>query len=96
MAISVFDLFTVGIGPSSSHTVGPMRAAHAFVAALAKRGGLASVSGLKVDLYGSLAVVSGGFTFPYGHAVLWSGNPAPETRPIGSWASCTGYALRLR
>ena len=34
------------------------------------------------NLYGSLSVVSGGFTFPYGHAVLWSGNPAPETRPI--------------
>ena len=60
MAISVFDLFTVGIGPSSSHTVGPMRAAHAFVAALAKRGGLASVSGLKVDLYGSLAATGRG------------------------------------
>ncbi len=60
MAISVFDLFTVGIGPSSSHTVGPMRAAHAFVAALAKHGGLSSVSGLKVDLYGSLAATGRG------------------------------------
>ena len=35
MAISVFDLFTIGIGPSSSHTVGPMRAARSFAEALA-------------------------------------------------------------
>ena len=38
MAISVFDLFKIGIGPSSSHTVGPMRAANAFVELLAQRG----------------------------------------------------------
>jgi L-serine dehydratase len=40
MAVSVFDLFKIGIGPSSSHTVGPMRAAHAFVARLADAGSL--------------------------------------------------------
>ena len=60
MAISVFDLFTVGIGPSSSHTVGPMRAAHSFVAALEHRGELAKVAGLRVDLYGSLAATGRG------------------------------------
>ena len=38
MAISVFDLFSIGIGPSSSHTVGPMRAARMFAAAIAERG----------------------------------------------------------
>ena len=60
MAISVFDLFTVGIGPSSSHTVGPMRAAHSFVAALEHRGELAEVTDLRIDLYGSLAATGKG------------------------------------
>ena len=60
MAISVFDLFTVGIGPSSSHTVGPMRAARAFAAGLAKRDLLRSVASLRVDLYGSLAATGRG------------------------------------
>ncbi|MCG2623324.1 L-serine ammonia-lyase [Arthrobacter sp. I2-34] len=60
MAISVFDLFSVGIGPSSSHTVGPMRAAHHFAARLARTGVLQSVDGLQVDLYGSLAATGHG------------------------------------
>ncbi len=44
MTVSVFDLFTVGIGPSISHTVGPMRAAGKFVAALSDQGVLPQVS----------------------------------------------------
>lgn len=65
MAVSVFDLFTVGIGPSSSHTVGPMRAARAFASALVKRGVARSVADLRVDLYGSLAATGQGHgTFP--------------------------------
>lgn len=52
--ISVFDLFSVGIGPSSSHTVGPMRAAAAFVAKLAETDQLANVTHVKVELFGSL------------------------------------------
>jgi L-serine dehydratase len=47
-------MFTIGIGPSSSHTVGPMRAARQFVEALASTGGLTSVESLKVELFGSL------------------------------------------
>lgn len=43
MAISVLDLFKIGIGPSSSHTVGPMRAAHDFAQGLAGRGLLPAV-----------------------------------------------------
>ncbi|MBF4994445.1 L-serine ammonia-lyase [Arthrobacter gandavensis] len=65
MAVGVFDLFTVGIGPSSSHTVGPMRAGAAFAAELADAGVLGSVAGLRVDLYGSLAATGRGHgTFP--------------------------------
>ncbi|MGN8049239.1 L-serine ammonia-lyase [Curtobacterium sp. 22159] len=51
MPVSVFDLFSIGIGPSSSHTVGPMRAGAAFAARLAG----APVAAVSVDLYGSLA-----------------------------------------
>lgn len=60
MTISVFDLFTVGIGPSSSHTVGPMRAAARFVDGLRRAGRLSRVTGVRVDLYGSLAATGAG------------------------------------
>lgn len=52
--ISVFDMYKVGIGPSSSHTVGPMRAAYDFVQAVDKQVGLSKVSKVKVELFGSL------------------------------------------
>ena len=52
-AISVFDIFKIGIGPSSSHTVGPMKAARAFVTALGPS--VNEVAGVAVTLYGSLA-----------------------------------------
>jgi L-serine dehydratase len=55
MAISVFDLFKIGIGPSSSHTVGPMRAAALFVQGLREREQLAQVVRVEVRLYGSLS-----------------------------------------
>ena len=60
MAISVFDLFTIGIGPSSSHTVGPMRAARRFVLALQDTGNLERVTRIRVHLYGSLAATGRG------------------------------------
>ena len=52
--ISVFDLFSIGIGPSSSHTVGPMRASYAFVNALKQQGVLSSTERVEVECYGSL------------------------------------------
>ena len=60
MAISVFDLFKVGIGPSSSHTVGPMRAAHTFAQHLVSHAHLSRVASISVDLYGSLAATGKG------------------------------------
>ena len=60
MAISVFDLFKIGIRPSSSHTVGPMRAAGRFVSALAEDGLLDRVESLRVHLYGSLGATGKG------------------------------------
>jgi L-serine dehydratase len=58
MPLSVFDLFTVGIGPSSSHTVGPMRAGSSFITLLGDA--LGSVTDLRVDVYGSLAATGAG------------------------------------
>ena len=60
MAISVFDLFKVGIGPSSSHTVGPMRAARLFALALQREGLLAQTTIVKAELYGSLGATGKG------------------------------------
>ncbi|MBC3243963.1 L-serine ammonia-lyase [Pseudomonas lurida] len=60
MAISVFDLFKVGIGPSSSHTVGPMRAAATFVQALTDQQLLGKTQRVEVRLYGSLSATGVG------------------------------------
>jgi L-serine dehydratase len=60
MAVSVFDLFKIGIGPSSSHTVGPMRAARLFVLRLAHEGLLGRVAGVRAELYGSLGATGKG------------------------------------
>ena len=60
MAISVFDLFKIGIGPSSSHTVGPMRAARMFVERLAQAKRLTAVTRIECALYGSLGATGKG------------------------------------
>jgi L-serine dehydratase len=60
VTISAFDLFKVGIGPSSSHTVGPMRAASAFASRLRDEGRLARVAGVRCELFGSLGATGHG------------------------------------
>jgi L-serine dehydratase len=60
MPISAFDLFKIGIGPSSSHTVGPMRAARQFAQGLAAAGGLDRVSAVRIELFGSLGATGKG------------------------------------
>lgn len=60
MAVSVFDIFKIGIGPSSSHTVGPMRAARLFATRLQQRGQLGACARVQVRLYGSLAATGKG------------------------------------
>jgi len=60
MAVSVFDLFKIGIGPSSSHTVGPMRAARLFATRLRNDGLLASTARVSSQLYGSLGATGKG------------------------------------
>ncbi|HEY6493943.1 MAG TPA: L-serine ammonia-lyase [Trebonia sp.] len=64
MTLSAFDLYSVGIGPSSSHTVGPMRAAKAFADGLARTDRASAVDRVQVDLYGSLALTGRGHGTP--------------------------------
>ncbi|KAI1113190.1 L-serine ammonia-lyase [Nemania sp. NC0429] len=62
--ISTFDLFSIGIGPSSSHTVGPMRAGNIFVADLNEAGLLHKVHKIRIAIYGSLALTGEGHMTP--------------------------------
>ncbi|WP_042265967.1 L-serine ammonia-lyase [Paraburkholderia heleia] len=78
MAVSVFDLFKVGIGPSSSHTVGPMRAALMFAEGLERDGLLASAAAVKVELYGSLGATGKGHGTDRGVMLGLMGD-APDT-----------------
>jgi len=64
VAISVFDLFSIGIGPSSSHTVGPMRAARMFARRLRNEELLPSVASVRCELYGSLGATGHGHGTP--------------------------------
>ena len=60
MNISLFDLFSIGIGPSSSHTVGPMSAANEFLQLLASKNLFNNTERVKIELYGSLALTGKG------------------------------------
>ncbi len=60
MVVSVFELFSIGIGPSSSHTVGPMRAARQFTLGLYEEGKLDQVGSITIELFGSLAMTGHG------------------------------------
>ncbi|WP_319830006.1 L-serine ammonia-lyase [Psychrobacter sp. Marseille-P5312] len=60
MMISIFDLFKIGIGPSSSHTVGPMVAANLFLTSLIKQAELTTIQRIEIELYGSLAATGKG------------------------------------
>ncbi|NUR61574.1 MAG: L-serine ammonia-lyase [Catenulispora sp.] len=64
MAVSVFDLFSIGIGPSSSHTVGPMRAARMFVKRLDNEDLLPKVARVRAELFGSLGATGHGHGTP--------------------------------
>ncbi len=69
MTVSVFDLFSIGIGPSSSHTVGPMRAAGRFVAGLADADLLGRTTRVRAELFGSLGATGHGHGSD--NAVVW-------------------------
>jgi L-serine dehydratase len=76
--ISALDLFRIGIGPSSSHTVGPIRIAGRFLAGLAKRGQLGDVARFRVEMQGSLAFTGAGHRTPQAIMLGLMGF-APET-----------------
>jgi len=78
MSISIFDLFKIGIGPSSSHTVGPMNAARQFVVALEDDGQLDACTSLQAHLYGSLAATGAGHGSPKA-IILGLEGETPET-----------------
>ncbi|MFJ8229092.1 L-serine ammonia-lyase [Streptomyces sp. NPDC094448] len=78
MAISVFDLFSIGIGPSSSHTVGPMRAARMFARRLKNEGLLAHTAAVRAELYGSLGATGHGHGTPKAVLLGLEGN-SPRT-----------------
>ena len=60
MSVSLFQIFSIGIGPSSSHTVGPMRAAKRFIDDIDENGRLDEVANIRIELFGSLAMTGVG------------------------------------
>nr|WP_311529582.1 L-serine ammonia-lyase [uncultured Ralstonia sp.] len=78
MAVSVFDLFKIGIGPSSSHTVGPMRAALMFASGLEADGLMPQVASVRMELYGSLGATGKGHGTDRG-VILGLMGEAPDT-----------------
>ena len=93
MPVSVFDLFKVGIGPSSSHTVGPMRIALRFVRGLAEAGRLDATARVEVHLYGSLALTGRGHATDRAVLLGLMGHD-PETVDIGQAAACLEEVAR--
>ena len=83
MAISTFDLFKIGIGPSSSHTVGPMRAASMFVANLRDAGVLRDVVRIGAEMYGSLGATGRGHGTPKA-VMLGLEGERPESVDVGA------------
>ncbi|MEU1001213.1 MULTISPECIES: L-serine ammonia-lyase [Streptomyces] len=83
MAISVFDLFSIGIGPSSSHTVGPMRAARMFARRLRNEELLAPTAKVHAELYGSLGATGHGHGTPKAVLLGLEGD-SPRTVDVSS------------
>ncbi|HCH50874.1 MAG TPA: L-serine ammonia-lyase [Proteus sp.] len=83
--VSVFDIFKIGIGPSSSHTVGPMKAGKEFVDLLAEKNLLSSVSHVIVDVYGSLSLTGKGHATDIAIIMGLAGN-LPDTVDIDAIA----------
>ncbi|WP_034274555.1 L-serine ammonia-lyase [Haloechinothrix halophila] len=84
MSLSVFDLFKVGIGPSSSHTVGPMRAAKTYVESLADEGLLGRVASVRVELFGSLGATGHGHGSVKAVVLGLAGHAPDEVDPVAA------------
>ncbi|HXJ98211.1 MAG TPA: serine dehydratase beta chain, partial [Gelidibacter sp.] len=81
--ISVFDMLKIGVGPSSSHTLGPWRAAERWIKELKEANQFEKVTEITVDLYGSLSLTGKGHATDYAVLLGLSGAD-PETVPIDS------------
>ena len=92
MAISAFDLFKIGIGPSSSHTVGPMNAARQFATGLGESGQAGRCARVTAQLYGSLGATGAGHGSP-GAIILGLEGECPETVDVGA---ISGRIARVR
>ncbi|MCX2967405.1 MULTISPECIES: L-serine ammonia-lyase [Streptomyces] len=92
MAISVFDLFSIGIGPSSSHTVGPMRAARMFAVRLKNDGVLAQTASVRAELFGSLGATGHGHGTPKAVLLGLEGH-SPRSVDV---ARADGWVERIR
>ena len=84
MAVSAFDLFKVGIGPSSSHTVGPMRAAFLFVSRLDREFALEEVHGIRAELFGSLGATGHGHGSVKAVVLGFQGERPDEVDPVAA------------
>lgn len=98
-AISVFDMLKIGVGPSSSHTLGPWRAVQRWLAELAVDPGMDAVAAVRLDLFGSLALTGRGHATDVALCLALLGED-PETVPVDEIASRvadlqTGRSLRL-
>ena len=82
MHTSLFDLFKIGIGPSSSHTVGPMRAAYRFVLKLSQTELLHKVARVRAELYGSLALTGRGHGTDRGILLGLAGEQPDQVNPL--------------
>lgn len=81
--VSVFEMLKIGVGPSSSHTLGPWRAAEAFLKELRQRQILEKVQHVRVDLYGSLSLTGKGHATDLA-AMLGLSGTDPEYIPVDS------------
>ncbi len=93
--ISVFDMLKIGVGPSSSHTLGPWRAAERFLGELRKEQILNSVSSIQVDLYGSLSLTGKGHATDLA-VMLGLSNQNPETIPVENIRVITDQIIKDR
>ena len=93
--ISVFDMLKIGVGPSSSHTLGPWRAAERFLSELRSENLLASTEKVQVDLYGSLSLTGKGHATDLALLLGLSGQD-PETIPVDEITTITTQIQRQK
>jgi len=91
--ISVFDMLKIGVGPSSSHTLGPWRAAERFLGELRKEQILNSITSIQVDLYGSLSLTGKGHATDLA-VILGLSNQNPETIPVENIKAITNQIIQ--